>query len=310
MSDEGGGLEAPASKPLEEEGAPTWVVTFGDLMSLLLTFFILMYSMSELKVDRFLVASQSLREAMGSTGEVDPLDPQGLLSPRPEPEDSTQAGAASGPEPEPRPDPPAGGTSPEGADGYIEVFTEAYMAMLVERLSELLAAHGLDERSVEIVTLDDGVYLRIRDAALFRSGDAQLAPEGQTIVKSLSGVTGSLDIPTVVSGHADDRPIATDRYPSNWELSAARAAGVARFLVANGQSPSMVKVESYGEYAPVGDNGTEEGRAKNRRVELFFSREEIRRAASRLAEAGVGLDGEDDVPPGDTVTGSGPPGPS
>lgn len=272
MMDEFQGFESPPPSPVEEEGAPTWVVTFGDMMSLLLTFFILMYSMSELREDRFLIASQSLREAMGSTGETPPIDPQGLLSPRPEPD---SVGAASGPDASP-PEPSGGN------DEHLDTFTEAYMSMLAERLARLTAAQGLDERTVEIVTLDDGVYLRIRDAALFASGDATLGAEGRTIVAALSEVTASLEIPTVVAGHADDRPIGTDRYPSNWELSAARAAGVARFLVASGQGAAMVKVESYGEHAPVADNTTEEGRARNRRVELFFSREEIRRAAERL----------------------------
>ena len=274
MEEQPGGFDAPASAPVEEEGAPTWVVTFGDMMSLLLTFFILMYSMSELRQDRFLIASQSLREAMGSTGETPPEDPQGLLSPRPEPD---SAGTAAGPEATPTTEPS------DGVDEYLETFTEAYMAMLAERLAQLTEAQGLDSRTVEIVTMDDGVYLRIRDAALFGSADATLGPEGRTIVAALSEVTASLEIPTVVAGHADDRPIATDRYPSNWELSAARAAGVARFLVASGQEPAMVKVESYGEHVPVADNTTVDGRARNRRVELFFSRDEIRRAALRLA---------------------------
>ncbi len=294
MEEQPGGFDAPASAPVEEEGAPTWVVTFGDMMSLLLTFFILMYSMSELKQDRFLVASQSLREAMGSTGETPPEDPQGLLPPQPEP-DST--GAATGPEATPT-------ETSEGVDAYLETFAEAYMAMLAERLERLIEAQGLDSRTVEVVTLEDGVYLRIRDAALFASGDAVLGSQGRTIVTALAEITGSLEIPTVVAGHADDRPIATDRYPSNWELSAARAAGVARFLVSTGQRPSMVKVESYGEHAPVADNGTAEGRSKNRRVELFFSRDEIRRAALRLAEGEVAGAMDQEPPPADGVAGS------
>lgn len=287
MEEQPGGFDAPPSAPVEEEGAPTWVVTFGDMMSLLLTFFILMYSMSELKQDRFLIASQSLREAMGSTGETPPEEPQGLLPPQPEP-DST--GAATGPESTPA-------EASDGVDAYLETFTEAYMAMLAERLERLIEEQGLDSRTVEVVTLEDGVYLRIRDAALFASGDAVLGSQGRTIVTGLAEITGSLEIPTVVAGHADDRPIATDRYPSNWELSAARAAGVARFLVSTGQRPSMVKVESYGEHAPVADNGTAEGRSKNRRVELFFSRDEIRRAAMRLAEAEVAATMDPETPP-------------
>jgi len=271
------------SKPVEEEGAPSWIVTFSDLMSLLLTFFILLYSMSELRVDRFLLASQSLREAMGSTGETPPEDPTGLLPPSPDSTEVLDPGAA-------RSDavsPPEANSNPDGTEDPLDTFTDAYMRMLAARLDSLTAAQGLDARTVEVIQRDDGVYLRIRDAVLFESGEAALGAEGRSIIGSLADVTSELEIPTVVSGHADDRPIATDRYPSNWELSAARAAGVARFLVTSGQSPASLQVHSFGQYQPVADNATAAGRARNRRVELFFSRDEIRRAAARLLRAGA-----------------------
>jgi len=273
-----GGLESPSSRPVEEEGAPTWMVTFGDMMSLLLTFFILLYSMSELRVDRFLLASQSLRDAMGSTAPTPALDPQSLLE-VPDPDEVGPAAPVTAP----------GTRSDAPPQDVLDVFTEAYMRMLAERLERLTVEQGLDRRTVEVVTLDDGVYLRILDAVLFRSGDALLTVDGQVIIRGLFEITSSLDIPTVVAGHADDRPISTDRYPSNWELSAARAAGVARFLVESGQEPSSVLVHSYGEHAPIADNTTPEGRARNRRVELFFSREEIRRAAARLLTSSVAV---------------------
>lgn len=296
MMEDPGSLHTESSRPVEEEGAPTWMVTFGDMMSLLLTFFILLYSMSELRQERFVLASQSLREAMGSTAPEPPSDPQSLLedpdAEEPGPLESTPATATA---PAPANAPREGDADSGGpVDDVLEMFTEAYMRMLTERLERLAAEQGLDRRTVEVVTLDDGVYLRIMDAVLFFSGDAALTDAGESIVNGLSELTTSLEIPTVVSGHADDRPISTDRYPSNWELSAARAAGVARLLVARGQDPTALLVYSYGEHAPIADNGTAEGRARNRRVELFFSREEIRRAAARLmgTTGGLGIDPE------------------
>jgi chemotaxis protein MotB len=259
-----------------EEGAPTWVVTFGDMMSLLLTFFVLMFSMSELKVERFALASQSLREAMGSTGEAPAVEPLGLMPDPVDPElDLANPGLNNG------------ATTnlvdgDGGEDDPIEVFAGAYMDMIEERLAQLVADAGLDESSVEIVVEEEGVYLRIRDAALFETAQASLNPEGQALVLSLSQITQGLEIPTIVSGHADSRPIRSAVFPSNWELSAARAAGVARLLVDAGQHPETVRVQSFGEYQPVADNETEEGRARNRRVELFFSRDAIREVALQL----------------------------
>jgi chemotaxis protein MotB len=272
--------EARAQEPAEE-GAPTWVVTFADMMSLLLTFFILMYSMSEVKVDRFLLASQSLREAMGSTAEVPTPAPMGLMPDPVDPElELANPGLTDGATLNP--------VDGEGGDDYVDVFAEAYMKMIMERLAALVAEAGLDSTVVELVREDEGVYLRIREAALFETGVAALKPEGHTLVLSLSAVTRGLEVPTIVSGHADSRPIRTPAFPSNWELSAARAAGVARLLVSGGQEPATVRVQSFGEYQPVASNDTPEGRARNRRVELFFSRDDMRRAAANLARDAEG----------------------
>ncbi|MFC1662096.1 flagellar motor protein MotB [Gemmatimonadota bacterium] len=92
-----------------------------------------------------------------------------------------------------------------------------------------------------------------------------------------------MEVGVVVSGHADNQPIRSGLFGSNWELSAARAAGVARSLVADGHSPDLVRVESYGEFKPIADNATVEGRAKNRWVELFYARNDVRDAALRWA---------------------------
>ncbi len=260
----------------EEEGAPTWIVTFADMMSLLLTFFILMYSMSEVKVDRFLLASESLREAMGSTASVPTENPMGLMPDEVDPDlELSNPGLTEGAT--------DALVDAEGEDDdYIDVFAEAYMKMIEERLQALIDASGLEASAVEIVTEEEGVYLRIRDAALFPSGQARLLSKSHELIVALAGVTAELGVPTIVSGHADSRPISTRAFPSNWELSAARAAGVARLMVPSGQDPETVRVQSFGEFRPVADNETAEGRARNRRVEVFFSRDEIRKVALQL----------------------------
>ncbi len=284
--DNGGG--APA-----EEGAPTWIVTFADMMSLLLTFFILMYSMSEVKQERFLLASESLREAMGSTATVPTDNPMGLMPEDVDPDlELSNPGMNNG-----------ATTSPvdteNAGDDVVNVFAEAYMKMIEERLRDLAEESGLDSTSVEIVREEDGVYLRIRDAALFATAQANLTPEGEALVISLSGITKGLGVPTIVSGHADSRPIRTASFPSNWELSAARAAGVARLLVAAGQDPETIRVQSFGEFRPVADESTAEGRSRNRRVELFFSRDAIEDIALRLqAESVETSEVTDSVPAG------------
>ena len=284
--DDGGG--APV-----EEGAPTWIVTFADMMSLLLTFFILMYSMSEVKQERFLLASESLREAMGSTATIPTDNPMGRMPEDVDPDlDLANPGMNNGATTSPV-------DSENAGDDVVNVFAEAYMKMIEERLRDLVEESGLDASSVEIVREEDGVYLRIRDAALFATAQANLTPQGEALVLNLSGITKGLGVPTIVSGHADSRPIRTASFPSNWELSAARAAGVARLLVAAGQDPETVRVQSFGEFRPIADESTEEGRARNRRVELFFSRDAIEDIALRLqAESIETSEVADSVPAG------------
>jgi len=94
-------------------------------------------------------------------------------------------------------------------------------------------------------------------------------------VEQLGQITIDVDVPVTVAGHTDTIPINSTRYQSNWELSAARAAGVARTLVSMGHDPDEVQVVAFGEYRPIDTNDTAEGRARNRRVELFFSRENV-----------------------------------
>jgi len=261
--DEGCGQEETNDPPVEE-GAPLWTVTFGDMMSLLLTFFILMFSMSELKMDRFLLARQSLREAMGGTAAEAIDDPMGLMPDPVDPEGQLQA--------------PGEGERASATDGAsdedVVSVVEDYMDMIVDRLQAFVSDKGL-ESSVTVERGAEGVYLRMQTGALFPSGSATLQPEGKEALGELAGITSSLGVRVAVSGHADNQPVSGGPFASNWELSAARAAGVARELVEHGQDPTMVRVESFGEYRPVADNDTPEGRALNRRVELYYARADV-----------------------------------
>jgi len=249
----------PPKEPLEE-GAPPWTVTFGDMMSLLLTFFILLFSMSELEVEKFLLASQSLREAMGGASAETATAP---VQPRTLP-------------PEPPGELPAGGMT----EPLLREFVDSYLEVIRERLQRFVDENELAE-TVRVEKEKDGVFLRMETGTLFGSGEAVIRDDAREVLSYLSQVTRELNVEVVVAGHADDRPIRSPSFASNWELSAARAAGVARHLVEDGHPPTLIRVESYGEFRPVAPNHTPEGRAENRRVELFYSRGDIRSAALR-----------------------------
>jgi len=231
-----------------EEGAPTWMVTFGDMMALLLTFFILLFSMSEIEVEKFREAAQSLHEGFGSSvvdfGDNQPV----VLS---EASDSAM---------------------PSTVDLVNDQLDE-----IAGALETFAKENGL-ENSLLVDRADEGVYLRMNDAALFEPGFADVEADRLWVIEQLSLITTAIDVPVTVAGHSDNIPINSERYRSNWELSAARAAGVARALVDLGHNAAEVQVTAFGEYRPIETNDTPEGRSRNRRVELFYSRQSVSEA--------------------------------
>lgn len=154
------------------------------------------------------------------------------------------------------------------------------MERIFAQLAELIENGGL-QQSVSVAFGEDGVRISVKASALFRAGVATVDPEALWLVDSLAVVTRDIDVPVIVAGHADNQPIRSATFASNWELSAVRAAGVARRFVANGQDPASVVVEAFGEYRPVATNETVEGRAANRRVEFFYSRQAVIESVTR-----------------------------
>ena len=256
-----------------EEGAPAWMLTFGDMMSLLLTFFILLYSMSEVEVEQFRLASLSIREALGAD------DGEQLISDvGPAPGSIVPLAApAAAPTPQPR--------TIETAPKELSEATEAALEEIRRQLEGFVAENRLQDM-VAVTKESGGVFLRIRDMALFTPGSTQLEAASVAVIEQLGDMTKSFMAPVIVAGHTDNVPIRSPIFASNWELSAARAAGVARVLVDRGHQADRVTVEAYGQHRPLASNDTPEGRAQNRRVELHYSRQNIE--AAILGEDGSG----------------------
>jgi len=132
----------------------------------------------------------------------------------------------------------------------------------------------IDKGQVTISELKGKLTLNMVEAILFDSGKAEVKPEGLVVlgkvIEVLKPVTGKS---IRIEGHSDDQPIVgalTQRYPTNWELSAARAINIARYLQKQGVDPANLSSAAFGEFKPVADNATPEGRAKNRRIEIVL----------------------------------------
>lgn len=226
-----------------EAGAPEWMVTFADLMSLLLTFFVLLLSFSNMEIISFRTMSGSVKNALGLKSEF-------ALS-------NTPMGKSLLPYQDPK----------EGEGGGEGKEKEQIRA----ELEKMLEDAGLKGRATVRQTAR-GVSLHIQGDLLFDSGSADLKQAAFSVLDWLASYLHRLHYYVDVQGHSDSVPISTSVFPSNWELSAARAGRTVRYLTDNGVPPRSLRAIGLSDTAPVDTNETAEGRVQNRRVEFIFAR--------------------------------------
>jgi chemotaxis protein MotB len=239
---------------------PAWIVTFADLATLLLTFFILLLSFAEMDVEKYRAMANSMAMAFGSS-QVVAQDVGGS------PLTLVESDSVSLPEPVDTPqDEPE--FIDERAAGKALTKVEPGVVELTSRLVTELEAEVASDR-LTINYEPDEVIIRFAEEATFRSGEAAIKPEMipiiNRVVRVLAGCMGDV----VVAGYTDDRPISSDRYRSNWDLSAARAVSVVHQLVLNRQVPAeRVIAAGRAETHALVPNDSAENRARNRRVEI------------------------------------------
>ena len=248
----------PKRKKAGAAGAPAWIVTFADLATLLLTFFILLLSFAEMDIDKYKAMASSLSVAFGSgnliadsggsmpikiSEENSSLDPEKLLPAEPELINERVTSE---------------GVTPV-SEGVITLASS-----LIRELENEVASGALsinyDQRQV---------IIRFSDDATFLSGDATIKKEMLPIIERVVDVLKNCSGDVVVAGYTDDRPISSSRYRSNWDLSAARAVSVVHELVLSRDVPAdRVMAAGRAETNPLRPNNSPENRAVNRRVEI------------------------------------------
>lgn len=137
---------------------------------------------------------------------------------------------------------------------------------VIEDIKKLIT----DVSGVSVKTDPRGVVVTFSDAVLFASGSADIKQEAFGVLEKLSKSLNTAPGRIIIEGHTDNVPISAGKYTSNWELSTARAASVLHFLITKGVDPNRFSIAGYAEYRPLASNETEDGRAKNRRVELVI----------------------------------------
>ncbi|GAB4246288.1 MAG: OmpA family protein [Acidobacteriota bacterium] len=226
-------VELEEEEQEEELSAPAWVVQFGDMMSLLLVFFILLLSFSEIDAVKYRALSDAMREAFGSVKLKDMFS-----------------------------DPQANQSVLEQTGGRNDAILEELRSIIPQTFPGALP----DQFSGR------SYLMRVPGEVLFETGKAELRPEMKPKLREIAELLKRRPEVTLrVDGHTDDVPIHNDRFPSNWELSAARALAVVHFLIDECGIPAdRVAAAAFGESRPLVPNDSEENRRMNRRVEFRF----------------------------------------
>ena len=269
-------LEAPREE--KDEGAPAWVMTFADLMSLLMCFFVLLLSFSEMDVQKYKQIAGSMKMAFGVQREI--------RAPEPPKGTSVIAQEFSPNVTEPTPIPEVRQITREETREQVDLrdVIREETAAKAEELKEALAAE-IDEGLVEVAAVDDEILIRIREKGSFPSGSATLRATFKPVLQRIGSVLAQTDGQIVVAGHTDNIPISTLQFPSNWVLSAARAANVVHYLSEQGQiAPERMEIRAHAETQPLTDNETPENRSENRRVEIILRQSDA--TASDFGEGG------------------------
>lgn len=243
-----------------------WLVSYADFITLLFAFFVVMYSISSVNEGKYKVVSQALLGVFNDperSVKPIPIGEEQPLSVRPaEPlvNDSEQTDAALG----------------QASDPLKSIAEDMRAAF-----GELIRSDQMTVRGNEL-----WIEIELNSALLFGSGDAMPSDVAFGIIEKVARILGPFANPVHVEGFTDDQPIRTAQYPTNWELSAARAASIVRLLAMEGVDPARLAAVGYGEYQPVAANDSPEGRARNRRVVLVISRNlEVRRSLTGSGSA-------------------------
>lgn len=230
------------NSPIEEEGAPAWVVTFGDLMSLLLCFFVLMLSFSEMDRKKYKVVSGSIAHAFGIQKKTPVFD------------------------------------SPKGQKIIAKEFDQA---VIVNKIQEKLVKPIVVEIEtnfkemkdlIEVDVAENQVAIRLMGETTFDLGKAEIRPQMLPLLVKIGALLKGTRGEIIIAGHTDNLPLRGGPYKSNLGLSMARAASVADFFLKKSSiEPGRISTMGFGKHRPLASNETRQGREKNRRVEIILT---------------------------------------
>lgn len=222
----------------EEHVDEAWLLPYSDMLTLLLALFIVMFAMGQTDAGKFKAMSEQFNIIFAGGSGVMQQDGNSVIP-------------------------------MEISPGQAEYDK---MNEVKKMLEEEITKEGYSDK-VKVDLNSEGLEISIQDAVIFNTGEAEVKNNLSPLLVEVSNLLQGLDNQIKVVGHTDNVPIKNDKFQSNWELSSMRAINVMNFIVSSGKiSADKVSIQAYGEYMPKFENTTEEGRAKNRRVEIIVVR--------------------------------------
>lgn len=233
----------PRKKKKKEEGqpgSPAWMTTFGDMMTLLLVFFVLLYSFSVMDLEKFQGFISALQSKLGVLEGGTTISDQRKIS--------------------------------RGSQGEKFNPANASFNKVMGQLQQYIQNQDLGDR-VKMEITERGLVIRLTGQILYDLGKADIKAEGREVLDKIAESIKGMPNNVVVEGHTDNWPIQNEEFPSNWELSTTRATNVIRYFIEGHKiDPERLSAGGYSEYRPLVENDTAVKRAKNRRVEVVVLR--------------------------------------
>ena len=225
----------------EPEGSERWLLTYADLITLLLGLFVILYSMSKIDQGRFNEVAIALSQTFGGKTI---LSGNGIT---------------------PMQEPPLQNST----DNNDEVSSDSEQNEVSQNINKALEKY-VQSSKVSITESSEGLTIHLMETLLFETGSDTLKPEAQNVLNKLSDLIRVLPNKIRVEGHTDNVPINTYQFPSNWHLSIARSLNTAYYMIQKGVNPQKISILGYSEYKPINPNDTAENRSKNRRVDIVI----------------------------------------
>jgi len=265
-----------------------WLVSYADFITLLFAFFVVMYSISQVNQSKYRVLSETFLQAFNQPNDskANPL-PQEKANPSNDAVTPLDMGKTATEEHvQPPPIVIVEDTAKPEMNAQSNTTAKTQTADELTQISDLVNekfSQLINDQMIKVSSNELWLQIELNDSILFSSGGVDISPKAQVIFTEIANILKNYENPIQVEGFTDNVPIKNARYPTNWELSSARATEIVKFLAEKNIAPERLAAVGYGEFQPVASNDTEAGRAQNRRVAIMVAKRKMDRPKANPA---------------------------